>query len=65
MEVLRGERLNRGLTLRQAATRMGISWKTLQRAEAGQSVPFPATALKIAAYYGLRVTDLWPVRDAA
>jgi transcriptional regulator with XRE-family HTH domain len=62
MELLRSERLNRGLTLKQAASRMGISWKTLQRAEAGQSVPFPATALKIAELYGLRVTDVWPVQ---
>jgi len=61
MELLRSERLNRGLTLKQAATRMGVSWKTLQRAEAGSSVPFPATALKIAGFYGMRVTDVWPV----
>jgi transcriptional regulator with XRE-family HTH domain len=64
MELLRSERLNRGLTLKQAAARMGISWKTLQRAEAGRSAPFPATALKIAGFYGLRVTDVWPVHAA-
>jgi len=64
MGLLRSERLNRGLTLKQAANRMGISWKTLQRAEAGQSVPFPATALKIVELYGLRVTDVWPVQTA-
>ena len=65
MEHLRAARLNRGLTLKQAAARMGVSWKTLQRTEAGHSVPFPATALKIADFYGLRVTDLWPVRGDA
>ncbi|HYV17326.1 MAG TPA: helix-turn-helix transcriptional regulator [Conexibacter sp.] len=65
LELLRSERLNRGLTLKQAAARIGVSWKTLQRTEAGQSVPFPATALKIADFYGLRVTDIWPVRRPA
>lgn len=43
---------------------MHIDWKTLQRAETGRTAPFPSTALKIAGYYGLRVTDVWPLAGA-
>lgn len=66
VDLLRTARLDRGLTLRAAAQRIGVNWKTLQRAEAGDAVPYPATALRIADFYGLRVTDIWPVeREAA
>lgn len=60
---LRSARLDKGLTLRQAAMRIGLSWKTLQRAEVGLSQPHPGTAKKVADFYGLKVSDLWPVAD--
>lgn len=62
---LRGERLNLGLTQRQAAEQIGVDWKTLQRAENGESVPHPANAKTIADFYGVKVTDLWPVVEQA
>lgn len=59
---LRTERLNRGLTVRDAAREMGLAdWKTLQRAEADDTVPQPGNAFKMTSFYGLIVTDLWPV----
>lgn len=58
---LRSERLNRGLSVRDAAGRIGVEPQTLSRAESGGSRPHPGNALKIAEFYGCRVTDLWPV----
>ena len=57
---LRGDRLNRGLSIRQAAEQMGVAANTLGRAEDGE-MPHPANALKIASFYGHQVTDVWPV----
>jgi lambda repressor-like predicted transcriptional regulator len=53
-------RLNRGLSLRQAAEQIGIHRRTLDRAERGDSV-HPGNAKLIADFYGVRVTDIWPV----
>jgi transcriptional regulator with XRE-family HTH domain len=64
-DLLRRQRLDKGLTLREAAARIGINWKTLQRAEAGQSLPFPRTAKRIADFYGVKVTDLMATEEAA
>lgn len=59
---LRAERLNRGLTLSAAAEQMGLaSARALQRVEAGETTPYPQNALKIASFYGYKVTDIWPV----
>lgn len=58
---LRAERLNRGLTLRAAASEMGVDFKALFRAERGEGTPTPSNAFKIASFYGYKVTDLWPV----
>jgi transcriptional regulator with XRE-family HTH domain len=58
---LRALRLNRGLSIRAAAREMGIEHMVLQRAEARTTTPRPAHALKIASFYGLQVTDVWPL----
>jgi transcriptional regulator with XRE-family HTH domain len=60
---LRAERLNRGLSTREAAEQIGVSRPTLERAEAG-SAPQPRMAKRIADFYDVRVTDIWPVADA-
>lgn len=62
---LTAERLNRGLSLRQAAEQMGITGQTLSRAEQGEFQPHPNNALKIADFYGYKVTDIWPLAKEA
>lgn len=57
-------RLNRGLSLTQAASDIGIARRTLERAELGIGI-HPASAKKVADYYGLTVMQIWPVKDAA
>jgi transcriptional regulator with XRE-family HTH domain len=59
---LRGARLNRGLSLRAAAKEIGVDMHALWRAEHG-AVPNPASAKKIADFYGAQVTEIWPVSD--
>lgn len=55
-------RKNEGLSQRAAAKRMGITADILQRAEQG-SHPHLKTAKVIADFYGVKVTDIWPVED--
>lgn len=62
---LKAERLNRGLSAQGVADKIGVQKNVLLNAESGASVPRPATALKIADFYGYRVTDIWPVDKAA
>lgn len=57
---LRAARLNRGRTQRELAAEIGVSRRVLEAAERGDSVPHPANAHKIAQFFGLQVTDLWP-----
>jgi DNA-binding XRE family transcriptional regulator len=57
---LEAARLNSGHSLRSGAKVIGITRETLERAERGQGV-HPATAKKIADFYGVQVTDIWPV----
>lgn len=59
---IRAERINRGLSTREAAVAMGISRPTLERAEAGDELR-PRQAKCIADFYGVRVTDIWPIDD--
>jgi transcriptional regulator with XRE-family HTH domain len=59
---LRAERLNRGLSAEAAAAEMGVDKQVLLNAENG-STPRPATAYKIATFYGYLVTDIWPVEE--
>lgn len=54
------ERLNRGLSTRDAAREIGVSQDLLLRAENG-STPQPRHAKLIADFYGVKVTDVWPV----
>lgn len=58
------ERINRGLSIPQAAIAMGIGRETLRVAEAAlPDRPPPGTAKAIADFYGYKVTDIWPVDD--
>lgn len=59
---LRAERLNRGLSTRAAADEMGISQAILLRAEDGLGVR-PVHAKRIADFYHVKVTDIWPLDD--
>ena len=58
------ERLNQGLSVNRAAIAIGIARGSLQKAEAGE-MPHPAVAKQIADFYGVKVTDVWPVDEAA
>lgn len=60
---LREMRVNRGLSLRAAAREMEINNQVLLRAEAGAR-PHPRHALKIANFYGFKVTDIWPLPES-
>lgn len=64
---LRAQRVNRGLSQAQAAREMGVDSDALARAERGVGRPHPRNALRIADFYGYKVTDIWPVpeKDAA
>lgn len=57
---LRAERVNRGMSTREASDKIGIARPTLERAEAGEA-PRPRQAKLIADFYGVQVTDIWPV----
>jgi transcriptional regulator with XRE-family HTH domain len=61
---LRAARLNKGLSSRAAAEEMGVTQSILLRAESGEGVR-PVHAKRIADYYGVKVTDLWPIEDDA
>lgn len=62
---LRAERLNRGLSRRQAAKTIGVPEPTLRRLEQGEGA-YPANAKKVADFFGVQVTDLMPLeREAA
>ncbi len=61
---LTSERLNKGHSIRSLADELGVHQHAIRRLEAGGSV-HPATAKKIADYFGVRVTDLMPMSEAA
>lgn len=58
---IRAERLNRGLSVADAAAQMNVDRDTLARAETGKTDPHPRNAIKIAGFFGYRVTDVWPL----
>ena len=58
---LRELRVNRGLSIREAARQMGVEHRALLRAEKGETTPHVGNAYRIAAFYDLRVTDVWPL----
>jgi len=57
------ERLNRGMNSREAALEIGVTQAVLLRAEGGDGVR-PRHAKLIADFYGVKVTDLWPVEHS-
>jgi transcriptional regulator with XRE-family HTH domain len=61
---LKAERLNRGLSLDALSEKVIVAKSTLARVETGVT-PRPEVALKIADFYGYKVTDIWPVEKAA
>jgi transcriptional regulator with XRE-family HTH domain len=59
---LRAERVNRGLSTREAAAEIGVSAAVILRAEHGKGErPRPHNAKLIADFYGYKVTDIWPL----
>ena len=59
---LEAARLNLGLTRIAAAKKVGVSERVLRYAESGGR-PGPANAKKIADFYGVRVTDIFPLDE--
>jgi ribosome-binding protein aMBF1 (putative translation factor) len=53
------ERLNRGLSILALAETIGVPEYVIRHAEKG-GMPRPANAMKIASFFGVRVTDIWP-----
>lgn len=54
------ERLNRGYELPEAALQIGVTYDVLRRAEQGTR-PRAPQAKAIADFYGVNVTDIWPI----
>jgi transcriptional regulator with XRE-family HTH domain len=55
---LRRARLERGLSLRAAATRVGVTKETLMDLEHGRREPHPSTLAKLAKGYGVEIGNL-------
>lgn len=55
----KAERLNRGKSIDAFAADVGVTPDVIRHLEAGGQ-PRPANALKVAAYFGLTVTHVWP-----
>jgi ribosome-binding protein aMBF1 (putative translation factor) len=62
---LKGDRLDRGLSLEAAAQEIDVPLNVLSRAESGEGMPHPANAKKIADFYGYKVTEIWPLDTKA
>jgi transcriptional regulator with XRE-family HTH domain len=58
---LRALRMNRGLSVEEVAEQTSVPVRTLYRLERGEHAPRPATAKRIADFYEVQVTDLWPI----
>jgi transcriptional regulator with XRE-family HTH domain len=56
---LRMLRINRGLSRNALGRQTGVSTPTITRLEAGQ-LPTEATAYKLATFFDLKPTELWP-----
>lgn len=65
MVTLEELRLNAGFSPEQLADEIDVSNVTIRTAEKTGRRPQPQTAKKIADYFGLAVTDIWPVKDKA
>ena len=55
-------RLNKGLSVAALAREVKVPPHVIRHAEGGGR-PRPDNALRLADFYGLRVTDLWPVEQ--
>lgn len=51
--ILRAKRREQGMTLEQAAKKIGINFATLSRIERGQQNPSPRVAMRIGKLYGI------------
>jgi transcriptional regulator with XRE-family HTH domain len=54
---LKAARVNKGLSIAKCAETIGVDHRTYARLEAGTQVT-PASAAKVAEYFGVQVTDL-------
>lgn len=61
---LKAARLDKGHSIRSLADELGVHQHSIRRLEAGGTV-HPATAKKLADFYGLQVTDLMPVQEGS
>lgn len=55
-------RVNRGLSIAQLAKETGVPEHVIRYTERTGARPRPDSALRIASYFSLRVTDIWPSR---
>jgi ribosome-binding protein aMBF1 (putative translation factor) len=62
---LKTARLNAGLSIRGLAREIDVPEQSIRRFEAGDSGLHPANAKRIADRFGVQVTDLLPVKEAA
>lgn len=59
---MREHRLNAGLSASAAAREISVPKRLILDLENGVDVrPHPANAKRLADFYGVKVTDLWPV----
>jgi predicted transcriptional regulator len=58
-------RLNMGLSIRGLAKQVDVPEQSIRRYESGGGGLHPATAKRIADHFGVQVTDLMPVKEAA
>jgi DNA-binding XRE family transcriptional regulator len=56
-------RLDAGLSPEQLAAETGVSNVTIRSAERSGKRPQPQTAKKLADYFGVKVTAIWPVAE--
>lgn len=56
---LTAARVNRGLSRRELAREVGLGRETIRRLEQGERV-YPASAKKVADFFGIQATDLLP-----
>jgi plasmid maintenance system antidote protein VapI len=61
---LTAERLNRGQSIKGLARTLDVHEHSIRALETGKTV-HPATAKKVADFFGVKVTDLMPLDRAA
>ena len=59
MNKLRASRLQRNMTLIQAAQEIGINFSGLSRIERGEQTPSPKVAIRLCAVYGVSLDDIY------